>query len=76
VRIRDQGQVFHVEAFIVPRKQRVSLTKIDKISESIARMDWKVQDVVVVVCSTLPDEADTGQSSTRSVSGSDSATSG
>lgn len=76
VRIRDQGQVFHVEAFVVPRRHRVSVTKIDEISESIARMDWKVQDVVVVVCSTLPDEADTGQSSTRSVSGSDSATSG
>jgi divalent metal cation (Fe/Co/Zn/Cd) transporter len=58
VRIRDQGQVFHVEAFIVPRKRRVSVTRIDEISESIARMDWKVQDVVVVACSTLADEAD------------------
>lgn len=76
VRIRDQGQVFHVEAFVVPRRHRVSVTKIDEISESIARMNWKVQDVVVIVCSRLPDEADRGQSSTRNVSGSASATSG
>lgn len=79
VRIRDEGQVFHVEAFIVPRKRRVTVDRIDEISEKIAELDWKVQDVAVIVSRTLPDEADRGdasQSSTRSVSGSDSATSG
>lgn len=60
VRMRDQGQVFHVEAFVVPHRRRVPVARIDEISESIAAMDWKVQDVVIVVCSVLPDEADTG----------------
>ena len=58
VRMRDQGQVFHVEAFIVPRRRRVSVTQIDQISESIAQMDWKIQDIVVIARSTLPEEAD------------------
>ncbi|MDP3949989.1 cation diffusion facilitator family transporter [Microbacterium sp.] len=61
VRMRDQGQVFHIEAFVVPRRGRVSVAQIDRVSESIAQMDWKVQDVVVIACSTLPDEADRGR---------------
>ncbi|GAB3632368.1 cation transporter [Microbacterium shaanxiense] len=60
VRMRDQGQVFHVEAFIVPRRRRVPIARIDEVSESIARLDWKIQDVVVIAGSALPDEADTG----------------
>lgn len=62
VRIRDQGQVFHVEAFIVPRRRRVPIARLDEISESIAEMDWKVQDVVVIPCRELPDEADRADS--------------
>lgn len=65
VRMRDQGQVFHVEAFVVPRKRRVPVTRIDEVSESVAEMDWKVQDIVVIVCSTLPDEADRGAAHAR-----------
>jgi hypothetical protein len=34
------------------------VTQVDEISESISRMNWKVQDVVVIPSSTLPDEAD------------------
>ncbi len=62
VRMRDEGQVFHIEAFIIPRRGKVSVAQIDRVSESIAQMDWKVQDVVVVACSTLPDEADRARS--------------
>lgn len=60
VRMRDQGQVFHVEAFIVPRKSRVTTDQIDEVSADISAMDWKVQDVVVIPCTRLPDEADNG----------------
>ena len=58
VRARDMGQVFHVEAFVVPRRRRVSLRHIDQASERIAALDWKVQDVVIVPTDRLPDEAD------------------
>lgn len=60
VRMRDQGQVFHVEAFVVPRRRRVPVARIDEVSESIAELDWKVQDVVVIICRALPEEADAG----------------
>ncbi|KDA06966.1 cobalt transporter [Microbacterium sp. CH12i] len=62
VRMRDQGQVFHVEAFIVPRKHRVSIHQINDVSESLSALDWKVQDVVVIPSERLPDEADTARS--------------
>lgn len=61
VRIRDQGQVFHVEAFIIPKRKRVSAEQIDEVSQSISELDWKVQDVVVIPSRQLPDEADTAR---------------
>lgn len=58
VRMRDMGQVFHVEVFVVPLKMRVRLDDIERTRQRIAALDWKVQDVVVVPVATLPDEAD------------------
>ncbi|SDG38586.1 cation diffusion facilitator family transporter [Microbacterium pygmaeum] len=57
VRMRDMGQVFHVEAFVVPRRRRVAVDEIEAARQLITEMDWKVQDVVVVVVPSLPDEA-------------------
>ncbi|PRI11398.1 cation transporter [Leucobacter massiliensis] len=58
VRMRDQGQVFHVEAFVVPRRSRISVERIRELSEGIAALDWKVQDVAVIAAAELPEEAD------------------
>lgn len=58
VRMRDQGQVFHVETFVIPRKRRVTIDQITALAESISAIDWKVQDVVVIPCATLPVETD------------------
>ncbi|MGL3151609.1 cation diffusion facilitator family transporter [Microbacterium sp. A82] len=60
VRMRDQGQVFHIEAFVVPHRKRITLAQIDRLSRGVADMDWKVQDVVVIACDEIPDEADRG----------------
>lgn len=56
VRMRDMGQVFHVEAFVVPRRGRVRLARIETARSQIADLDWKVQDVVVIPVETLPEE--------------------
>ena len=61
VRVRDQGQVFHVEAFVVPHRSKVALARLSEASEGIADLDWKVQDVVVSPVEKLPDEADPGR---------------
>ncbi|APZ33451.1 cation transporter [Microbacterium aurum] len=56
VRMRDMGQVFHVEAFVVPHRRRVRLDSVEDARQRIAGLDWKVQDVVVIPVATLPDE--------------------
>ena len=61
VRMRDQGQVFHIEAFVVPRRRKVTVHELTEAAEGVAALDWKVQDVVIVPAERLPDEADTGR---------------
>ncbi len=56
VRMRDMGQVFHVEAFVVPHRRRVRLDSVEDARQRIAGLGWKVQDVVVIPVATLPDE--------------------
>lgn len=62
VRMRDMGQVFHVEAFVVPRRATVRLDRIESARHKIAALDWKVQDVVVIPVATLPDETEGSRS--------------
>ena len=52
------GQVFHVEIFVVPTRDDVRLDDIEDVRTTVARLDWKVQDVVVIVTASLPDEAE------------------
>lgn len=61
VRMRDEGQVFHIEAFVVPHRRKVSLEELSAAVAGITDLDWKVQDVVVVPVAELPEEADTGR---------------
>lgn len=58
VRMRDMGQVFHVEVFVVPERDRVRVQDLEDARDAIAALDWKVQDVVVIPTPTLPDEAE------------------
>lgn len=59
VRMRDQGQVFHIEAFVIPRRGKMTVGDADELSQAIAALDWKVQDVVIVPVSRMPDEVET-----------------
>lgn len=60
VRIRDEGQVLHVEAFVQPREASVRLEGLAAAAELISSLDWKVHDVVVVPSDPLPEYADRG----------------
>lgn len=62
VRARDMGQVFHVEAFVVPGRAGVRLDRLEAARQGIAALDWKVQDVVVIPVATLPDETEGSRS--------------
>ncbi len=59
LRMRDQGQVFHIEVFVVPRRGKVSLDDTDDLAGRIAGIDWKVQEVVIAPVTELPDGVDT-----------------
>ena len=54
-RVRDQGHVFHVEAFLVPAGDHTpSLEELAQVRESIIDIDWKLDDVVVIPVDELP----------------------
>jgi cation diffusion facilitator family transporter len=55
-RVRDEGHVFHIEAFIVPVGNRTpSLKRLEKAREGCVAIDWKVQDIVLVLVPDLPE---------------------
>ncbi|MDY0908858.1 cation diffusion facilitator family transporter [Microbacterium sp. CFBP9034] len=58
VRIRDMGQVFHVEAFVVPHRRTVSVEQLEAARRALSEIDWKMQDVAVIPVAELPDEAE------------------
>ena len=60
IRMRDQGQVFHVEIFINPRSGSVTTQQVEDVSHGVDQLDWKIQDIVVAVCAELPDQVDRG----------------
>ena len=60
VRIRDMGQVFHIEAFVVPKRGKVPLDHLEAARAALAAMDWKMQDIVIIPVAELPDEASRG----------------
>jgi len=56
-RVRDQGHVFHVESFVVPRYGRSpSLRRLEEARDRCIALDWKIEDIVVVPVSELPEE--------------------
>jgi divalent metal cation (Fe/Co/Zn/Cd) transporter len=58
-RVRDEGHVFHIEAFIVPVDGEVpSLDTLESTREACVDIDWKVQDIVLVLVPELPDVVD------------------
>lgn len=57
LRSRDQGQVFHTEAFVVPHKgQMPSLEELEDLREYLSDLDWKLHDLVVIPVAELPEE--------------------
>ncbi|WP_343320611.1 cation transporter (plasmid) [Arthrobacter sp. TMP15] len=59
-RIRDQGHVFHIESFIVPRNGHApTLAQLAEARKNCLQIDWKVHDIVLVPIETLPEEVHT-----------------
>src|SRR3546814_14709023 len=55
-RTRDQGQFFHIEAFVIPRHGRApSLKKLADAQDGCRRLDWKHHDTAVVPVAEFPE---------------------
>lgn len=56
-RVRDEGHVFHVEAFVVPAGGVTpSLDALDGLRAEVCALDWKIRDLVLVPVAELPGE--------------------
>ncbi|GAA2090046.1 cation diffusion facilitator family transporter [Brevibacterium salitolerans] len=56
-RIRDQGHVLHVEAFVVPEDASLPpLERVTELRERCIGLDWRIQDLVLSVVEALPEE--------------------
>lgn len=58
IRMRDEGQVFHVEVFLVPDGEALTADRADEVKNALHELDWKVQDVVVAATAQLPSHLD------------------
>ncbi|WP_261165465.1 cation diffusion facilitator family transporter [Microbacterium sp. Marseille-Q6965] len=66
-RMRDQGHVFHVESFVVPREGRTpSLQELMAARDGCIDLDWRVQDIVVIPIDELPEEVGGSRESRQS----------
>lgn len=59
-RVRDEGQVFHVEGFLVPKAiETATPERIEAAQAGLFELDWKIRDVVIVPVACLPDVLET-----------------
>lgn len=67
VRARDEGHVFHVECFVVPRDgHEPDIDQIEKVRTRCTELDWRMQDVVIIPVRRIPDElSDAGRNVDR-----------
>ncbi|MBF0671460.1 MAG: cation transporter [Salinibacterium sp.] len=56
VRVRDEGHVFQVDAFVVPKFGRTpSLRRFDEARQGCIALDWRVHDILIVPVDELPE---------------------
>ena len=57
VRARDEGHVFHVECFVVPKDgYQPSVAELEEVRRGCNELDWRLHDVVIVPVPELPVE--------------------
>lgn len=58
IRARELGQVMHLEVFVVPSAEQISLRQVNQLKKALQEVDWTVYDVVITPVAELPDFAD------------------
>ena len=55
VRMREDGHVFFGEAFVVASDERGLVGKVESAVEEMKKLDWRLQDLVIMPVGELPD---------------------
>ncbi len=55
IRARELGQVQHIEVFVAPETEDVSVAQLNAVCSELSDVDWKAYDVVVIPVAELPD---------------------
>lgn len=56
VRGRDEGQVFQLEGYVIPRAtEAISVQRLEAARRGLLDLDWKIRDVVIVPVEQLPE---------------------
>jgi divalent metal cation (Fe/Co/Zn/Cd) transporter len=55
VRMRELGQVFEINAFVIPASDEAIPDRVEETIERLRGLDWKAHDVTVTVVRTLED---------------------
>ena len=55
-RVREEGHVFHVEAFVVPVGGVAEVDALEDAQGRLERLDWKIHDVVLMPVASLSPE--------------------
>lgn len=61
VRMRELGQVLHVEAFVVPHSSAVTTAQLEHARKACEEIDWQIYDMVMVPVEEIPDYFDEGK---------------
>jgi cation diffusion facilitator family transporter len=56
IRMREAGEIFFTEVFIVPKSNDKLLENMEKAHEEVKGLDWKMHDVVIIPLREFPDE--------------------
>jgi divalent metal cation (Fe/Co/Zn/Cd) transporter len=54
VRVREEGHVFHAEAFVVPVRDSCVVEDLGDARQRLMELDWKLHDVVLAPVAELP----------------------
>ena len=55
VRVRDEGQVFQIEGFVIPHSLELATPeRLEAAENDLFELDWKIRDVVIAPVSHLP----------------------
>ncbi len=54
VRLRESGQVYFGEAYVVPQSEENLLENVEELRKIVVNMHWKIHDITISAVPTLP----------------------